>query len=96
MFSYKHKQWSSFSSFKKNINYCQQFTSQVIIFLDLNKLHGHDMISIRMIKIWDASICKLPELIVTSCLENEKFLTEWKKTNAVPANKKGDKQNLKS
>ena len=54
------------------------------------------MISIRMIKIWDASICKLPELIFTSCLENEKFLTEWKKTNAIPANKKGDKQNLKN
>ena len=27
-----------------------------------------------------------------SCLENGKFSTEWKKTNAVPAHKKGDNQ----
>ena len=36
MFSYKYKQWPSFSSFqkkktnKKNIKYCQQLTSQMM------------------------------------------------------------------
>ena len=54
------------------------------------------MISIRMIKICDASICKPLELIFRSCLENGKFPTEWKKANVVPAHKKGDKQNLKN
>ena len=44
--------------------------------LDPNKAHGHDMISIRMIKICDASICKPLELIFRSCLENGKFPTE--------------------
>ena len=47
--------------------------------LDPNKAHGHDMTSIRMVKIRDASICKPLELIFRSCLENGKFPTEWKK-----------------
>ena len=54
------------------------------------------MVSIRMIKNCDASICKPLELIFRSCLENGKFQTEWKKANVVPAHKKGDKQNLKN
>ena len=54
------------------------------------------MISIWMIKIFDASICKPLELIFRSRLENVKFPTEWKKANVVPANKKEDKQNLKN
>ena len=53
------------------------------------------MVSIRIIKICDASICKPLELIFRSCLENGKFPTEWKKANVVPAHEKGDKQNLK-
>ena len=53
------------------------------------------MISILMIKICDASICKLLELIFRLCLENGKFPIEWKKGNVVPAHRKGDKQNLK-
>ena len=44
-----------------------------------NKAHGEDMISIRMIKICDASICKALELIFRSCFENGKFPTELKK-----------------
>ena len=49
---------------------------KIINNLDLYKAHGHDMISIQMIKICDASICKPLELIFTSCLENGKFPTE--------------------
>ena len=69
---------------------------KIIKSLDPNKAHGHDMITIRMIKICDASICKPLELIFRSCLENVKFSTKWKKANVVPAHKKGDKQNLKN
>ena len=36
---------------------------KIIKNFDPNKAHGHDMISIRMIKICDASICKPLELI---------------------------------
>ena len=50
---------------------------KIIKNLDPNK--AHDMISIWMVKIRDASICKPLELIFRSCLENGKFPTEWKK-----------------
>ena len=61
---------------------------KIIKNLDPNKAHGHDMISIWMIKICDASICKPLKLIFRSCFENGKFPTEWKKANVVPAHKK--------
>ena len=49
------------------------------------------MISIRMMKICDTSICRPLKLIFQSCLEGRRLSTEWK--NAV--HKKGDKQLLK-
>ena len=64
--------------------------------LDLNKAHGHDMISIRMVKICDDSICKPLKLIFQSCLESGKFPSEWKKAHVIPIHKKGDKQIFKN
>ena len=54
------------------------------------------MISIRMLKICDESICKPLSIIFRSCLENRKFPSEWKKANVVPAFKKNNKQELKN
>ena len=64
---------------------------KIIRNLDRNKAHGHDMISIKMVKICDASICKPLKLILHSCSESGKFSSEWKKANLVPIHKKGDK-----
>ena len=69
---------------------------KIIRNLDPNKTHGHDMISIRMVKICDYSICKPLKLIFQSCLESGKFPSEWKKANMVPIHKKGEKQILKN
>ena len=69
---------------------------KIIRNLDPNKTHGHDMISIRMVKICDYSIYKPLKLIFQSCLESGKFPSEWKKANMVPIHKKGDKQILKN
>ena len=55
-------------------------TLKLIKKLDPIKAHGHDVMSILMIKIWDASICKSLELIFRSCIENAKFPAEWKKS----------------
>ena len=41
--------------------------------LDPNKAHGHDMISNRMIKICDTSICGPLKLIFQSWLKSGKF-----------------------
>ena len=55
--------------------------------LDPNKTHGHDMISIRMIKL---------AIIFQNCLRSGKLPSEWKKVNVVPTFKKGDKQCIKN
>ena len=47
--------------------------------LDPNKAHGYDMISICILKICGESILKSLELIFKSCIESEKFASEWKK-----------------
>ena len=69
---------------------------KIIRNLNPNKAHGHDMINIRMLKIFDESICKPLSIIFQSCLENGKFPSEWKKTNVVPVFKKNNKQELKN
>ena len=69
---------------------------KIILSLNSNKAHGHDNISIRMLKICDHSICKPLELIFEEALTTSVFLSEWKKDNIVPCYEKGDRQNLKS
>ena len=69
---------------------------KIINNLDPNKAHGHDMISIRMIKLCGISICKPLDIIFQNCLRSGKFPSEWKKANVVPTFKKGDKQCIKN
>ena len=49
-----------------------------------NKAPGHDMVSIRMLKLCDESIWKALRIIFWSCLQNGKFPSECKKGNVVP------------
>ena len=76
-----------------------QFTANdiksIINKLDPNKAHGHDMISIRMIKLCGDSAYKPLEMIFKSCLNQEIIPAEWKKANVVPVHKKGDHQCVK-
>ena len=81
---------------QSTINFSTDDILKIIRNLDPNKAHRHDMISIRMIKICDTSICRPLKLIFQSCLESGKFPAEWKKANVVPVHKKGDKQILKN
>ena len=69
---------------------------KIIAKLDLNKAHGHDKISIRIIKICSTSICRSLRLIFNHCIDNGIYPCEWKKANVVPIHKKGDKQTLKN
>ena len=70
--------------------------AKVIQNLDSNKVHGHDNISICMLKVCGPSICKTLEIIFSQCLETGVFPSEWKKGNIVSVHKKGDKQILKN
>ena len=69
---------------------------KIIKNLDPNKSHGHDILSIRMLKLCGESIYKPLNLIFKSCLKTGQFLSEWKKANVVPVFKKGDKQLVKN
>ena len=66
--------------------------TRIIKSLDPNKAHGHDGISIRMLKLCASSISEPLFLLFEHSLENECFPNEWKKANIVPIHKKGDKQ----
>ena len=55
------------------------------------------MISIRILKLCDKSICKPLNIIFKSCLTQGIFPSEWKKANFVPIHKKkNDKQCVKN
>ena len=63
--------------------------------LDPNKAHGHEMISIRMLKLCGYSIWKPLEIIFKNSLKEGIFPNEWKKVNVAPIHKKkNDKQIL--
>ena len=66
--------------------------TKIIRSLDPNKAHGHDGISIRILKLCASSISKPFLLLFEQSLENECFPNVWKKANIVPIHKKGHKQ----
>ena len=69
---------------------------KIIQNLDSSKAHGHDNLSIRMLKICGDSICLPLEMIFKQALLTGMFPSEWKKGNIFPIHKKGDKQNIKN
>ena len=75
-----------------SLKFCVDDIQKIIRSLDQNKAHGHDEISIRMIKLCATSVSKPLHLIFRNCLETESFPKEWKKENIIPVHKKGDKQ----
>ena len=52
--------------------------------LDPNQAHGHDKISICILKICGDSIFRPLNIIFKTCLRTSKFPLEWKKANIVP------------
>ena len=67
---------------------CTDNIVEIIKSLDPNKTHGHNEISIRMIKLCASSIAKPLSILVRNCFKNECFPQEWKKENIVPVLKK--------
>ena len=61
------------------VNFSTDDISKIINNLDPNKAHGHDMLSIRMIKLCGNSICKPLSIIFNDCLKEGKFPADWKK-----------------
>ena len=68
--------------------FCIDDIINIIKSLDPNKAHGHNEISIRMIKLCASSIAKPLSILFRNCFQNECFPKEWKKANIVPVHKK--------
>ena len=64
-----------------NIKFADNVIRRIISSSDPDKAHGHDLITIRMLKICGDSINKLLGLIFRACLENGIFPKNWKKAN---------------
>ena len=64
----------------------------IIRSLNEDKAHGHDNISIRMVKICAISIVEPLSIIFNNCINQSMFPNIWKKSNICPIHKKGDKQ----
>ena len=79
-----------------SVSFPQDDIAKIIQNIDPDKTHGHDKISIRMLKICVSSIYKPLEMIFKQCIETGVFSSKWKKGNVVPIHKKGDKQTLEN
>ena len=74
------------------INFSDDQKLKILWALGINKAHGHDKISIRMLKLCDKSIITPLSLLSQNCIDTRTFPDTWKKSNIVPVHKKGDKQ----
>ena len=65
---------------------------RIIRALNINKVHDHDDISIRMIKICDKSLLKPLTVLFVNSIKSSCYPDIWKKSNIIPLHKKNDKQ----
>ena len=59
--------------------------------LNPHKAHGHDGVSIRMVKLCNLIITKPLSIIYKTCLQQEVFPDDWKKGNLIPVHKENSK-----
>ena len=67
---------------------------KIIRKLNVNKAHGHDDISIRMLKICDSVITEPLSIIFKNCIDCGVFPDTWEMSHIIPAHKKNDKRSL--
>ena len=65
---------------------------KIIRAININKAHGHDDVSIRMIRICDKSLIKPLMLIFKKSIRLSCYPDIWKKSNIIPVHKKNDKR----
>ena len=79
-----------------SFNISSEVIFQLIKNLDPNKAHGHDEISVKMLKLCAPSICKPLTFLFENCLASGEFPNVRKKSNIISVHKKGDKQLIKN
>ena len=63
----------------------------IICAFDVSKTHVWNDVSVRMVKIFDESLVKLLFIIFQFSLETGNFPSNWKRSNMIPLDKKGNK-----
>ena len=79
-----------------SITFSEKDIYSIIRSLDSNKAHGHDNVSIRMIKMCDESIALPLKIIFESAMHSGIYPDQWKKANIIPVHKKNSKNELKN
>ena len=74
-----------------SINFSQNSIIEHINKLNVNKAHGHDEISIRLIKMCNNAIAKPLFISFINCISKGYFPKKWKKANVVPVHKKNER-----
>ena len=75
-----------------SVNFESKDISNILRSLDVNKVHGHDNVSIRMLKKCVYAILESLSVTFNSCTDQSMFPDICKKSNIFPIHKKGDKQ----
>ena len=70
------------------INFNEDEILKIIRALNILKVHGHDDISIRMIKICDKSLLKPLILLFENSTKSFCYPDIWKRSNIIPVHKK--------
>ena len=79
-------------NFISNVFFTDELVSSVISKLNSKKAHGHDGISIAMLKLCPKEVAKPLCLIFNKCLDTGCFPSEWKLANVQPVHKKNSRQ----
>ena len=66
----------------------------LIKILKTNKAHGHDGISVKMIKLCGDEVCAPLLIIFNNILKTGVYPSQWKLANVTPVHKKKDKQTV--
>ena len=75
-----------------SINFNEEEMLKIVRALNIHKAHGHDDISIRMIKICDKSLLKPLIILFENSTKSSCYPDIWKRSNIIPVHKKNDKQ----
>ena len=75
-----------------SLNFDEEEILKIIRALNVHKAHGHDEISIRMIKICDKSLIKPLVILFKNSTKSHCYPDIWKKSNIIPSHKKNDKR----
>ena len=73
------------------IDFKKEDILKIIRKLNVNKAHGHDDISIRMLKICDSVVTEPLSILFKNCIESGIFPNVWKMSHIIPSYKKNDK-----